>query len=228
MILIGTTLAAFSMSQKESWSSWLSNADQVKQSYDGGVEYFAAIEVDARGIEPFAPLVEELNRINATYFTFSLDDGRTEVTTSNRLRHITTGRNIVSDYAMCLDASHLLYLDADLAIPDDTLPKLLEMNHPLVGGNVPAYCLGGPVVSSYPFPVEAHWNTAGFLLAEKRVYSKLKWRYEPWVTDDPCFAADAKELLGVETYVRKDLRGMHWPPILTALENRPYDRTVVR
>jgi hypothetical protein len=228
MIVVGTTLAAFVMDKPETWSSWLTHHDQIKESHGNDVRYFAAIELDGRGIEPFLPLVEELDQLGATYFTYSLDDGRTEVTTSNRLRHIVTGRNIVTDFAVEHDASHILYLDADLAPPADTLPKLLEMDHPIVGGNVGAYALGGPRVDKYPFPVEQHWNTAGFLLVQQCVYNRIRWRWELYMTDDPCYARDVKDFLGYDTYVRKDIQGLHWPRFVSPLEMRPHDRTVVR
>jgi hypothetical protein len=129
-------------------------------------------------------------------------------------------------------ASHILHLDADMCPPGDCLPKLLAMRHPLVGGEVPTYNLHGPVVPEYPFPVQSHMNTAGFLLVAREVFRRLRWRFdlEAGLTDDPCYHADACDLLGIPTYVRKDVRGRHWPESIPPLEDRygPAQRALVR
>lgn len=228
MIIIGCTLAAFVMDQKETWSSWLKNADQLKQSYSEGIKYFASIEVDARGLKPFEPLLEKLSEVEGDYFSFSLDDRREEVTGSNRLRHICVGRNIIHDYAVEQRATHILFLDADTAPDPETLPKLLEMNHPLVGGEVSTYCLNGPPVNKYPFPVQEHMNTAGYLLVEEKVFNRLRWRWDWTGSDDPCFHRDAIDLLGIPTYVRKDVYGKHYPECIGPIETRGHDMRVFR
>lgn len=227
MIIVGTTLAAFVMDQKETWSSWLNNAEQIKASQED-VKYFASIEIDGRGIEPFAPLISRLKEISGTYFTFSLDDYRTSVDSVNRLRHICMGRNIITEYAIGEQATHILYLDSDLAPDPETLPKLLEMNHPLVGGEVKTYRLSGPQVSHYPFHVEHHTNTAGYLLVHNHVFNRIRWRWDWGNSDDPCFAMDAQDFLGVPTYVRKDLIGKHYPEHIGPIETRGHDMSVIR
>ena len=59
-------------------------------------------------------------QIGGEHWTFSLDDGRTEVTTANRLRHITAGQNLATDRACSSpDCTHLLFLAADLEPPAD-------------------------------------------------------------------------------------------------------------
>jgi hypothetical protein len=87
-------------------------------------------------------------------------------------------------------------------------------------------------VPEYPFPVQSHMNTAGFLLIAREVFRRLRWRFdlEAGLTDDPCYYRDAKELLGVPTYVRKDVIGRHWPEAIPPLEDRygPAQRALVR
>ena len=229
MIVVGTTLAAFAMDQRDTWSSWLKNAKEIKASHPDGVQYFAAIQVDARGLEPFGPLLEALAAIGGEYFTYSLDDGRTEVTTVNRLRHITMGQNVVSDYAVATGASHLLFLAADLQPDPQTLPKLLELNHPLVGGEVRTYCLSGPNVEGFGFPVQEHMATAAYILIAREVFNRLRWRWDlDGKTDDPCLHYDAITLLNIPTLVRKDCIGKHYPEAIGAIETRGHDMKVHR
>lgn len=227
MIIVGTTLAAFVMDQEPTWSNWLKNSDQLRASHDD-IRYFAAIEVDARGLDPFLPLLNALDDVNGSYYTYSLDDRRVEVTSTNRINHITMGRNIVHDYAVGMRASHILFMDADTAPDPDTLPKLLEMQHPLVGGHVGTYCLSGPKVDKYSFPVEEHMNTAGYLLVASEVFTRIRWRNEWNLTDDPCFHRDAIDFLGVPTYVRKDCIGKHYPESIGPIETRGHDMSVKR
>lgn len=229
MIVVGTTMAGFVMDQPGTWSSWLQNADEIKASHPD-VHYFAALQVDARGLDPFAPLLSDLARLGGSYFTYSLDDGRTEVTTANRLRHITMGQNIVTDFCCSTDTSHLLFLAADLAPDPQTIPKLLELNHPLVGGEVTTYGLHGPSVPQYPFPVEEHMATAAYVMLSREVFRKIRWRWDrdTGMTDDPCLHHDALHLLGIPTYVRKDCIGKHYPECIGAIETRGHDRSVHR
>ena len=64
MITVGTTLAAFVMDNEDHWGSWMKNAEQVKERYQQfgdwtDVTYFAAIQVDARGLEPLKPFLPD-------------------------------------------------------------------------------------------------------------------------------------------------------------------------
>lgn len=255
MIVVGATMTGFATGRRESCLSWLESAEELAASHPDGVRFFAALELDARGLEPFALVLERLAQLGGEYWTYTLDDGRTEVTTGNRLGHICAGRNLITDYALGAGASHILYLDADMCPPADALPKLLELRHPLVGGEVPTYALSGPTVhghhtchpeawhrgrsarevascswEAYPFPVQQHMNTAGFLLVAREVFRRLRWRWDmdAGMSDDPCYHADARDHLGVETYVRKDCIGRHWPESIPPLEGRGYDLRVIR
>lgn len=228
-IVVATTLAAFVMDQPDTWQAWLRNAEAIKASHPD-VRYFAALELDARGLAPFVPLLDELDEVGADWWTFHLDDGRTEVTTENRLRHITLGQNLATDYAVSTGASHLLFLAADLEPPPDALPKLLEVNHPMVGGEVTTYCLSGPDVDGYPFPVQAHMPTAAFVLIAREVFNVLRWRHdaEAGMSDDPAYHHDARTLLGIDALVRKDCVGVHHPIRIGPVETRGHDMAVHR
>lgn len=246
MIVVATTLAAFVMDQPDTWSAWLRNAEALKSSHPD-VRYFAAIETDARGTEPFGPLLAHPHLDD--HWTFTLDDGRTEVTTANRLRHITMGQNLATDYALSHpDCTHLLFLAADLEPPPETLTKLLELDHPLVGGHVPTYCLSGRVayerdrrphdrrasITAPAYPVEwdvqVHMATAAFVLIRRDLLRFVRWRWDldAGMSDDPCLHHDARTFHGVRTLVRHDVIGRHWPESIGPVETRGHDMTVHR
>lgn len=244
-IVVGTTLTHFAMGQPETWSSWLKHAERQKaMAADVGHElrHFAAIQVDGRGIEPFKPLLNTLEELGGEHWTYSLDDGRTEVTMTGRWRHIVFGQNLVVDYCQAIpDCSHLLFLAADCAAPSDIVPRMLEMEHPLVAPYISTYGLRGPVVNDcwvggceqhlkYPFHVEDAMASAACLFIARDVFRRIRFRWDldTGMSDDPCFHADARDLLGIPTYVRHDVQARHYPEAVGDYESRGFDTTVVR
>ena len=247
LVVVATTTAAFALSQPEHpeiWSAWLMHAERMIESWAPTeaapwrqVRFFAALEVDGRGILPFDPLLARFADVDAAtgdghtdHWTFSLDDGRTEVTTRNRLRHITAGQNLATDYALSVGASHLLFLAADLEPDPDAIPKMIEVDHPIVGGEVATYGLHGPAVDGYPFPVEEHMATAAFVMIRRDLLRFVRWRWDAdaGMSDDPCLHFDARTFHGTETLVRKDCIGHHHPRVIGPIESRGHDRRVVR
>lgn len=233
-IIIGTTTAPYKALSGEDLD-WLHGAeDMIAQTLpviEGDLIYAAALEVDGRGAGVYDALYKRLGqleafspRVKVMVWTFSVDDNDKEINGANRLVRICTGRNMIHEMVNRMpEVSHVMFIDSDLKIPADSLVKLLEMDHPIVGGDVPSYCLGGPWVPEYDFPVQQHWNTAGFLLITSAVARKLRWRsdLQAGSTDDPCFASDAEAMGFGPTYVRKDIIGIHRP--LAAVEHRGHD-----
>lgn len=233
-VVVGTTVPAYVMRDPDLWGSWLRNAEAMVEAHPD-TRFFVAIETDARGIEPFTPLLDRLHGLGGEHWTFSLDDGAEVITTGNRLRRITTGQNLVTDYAQSCHASHLLFMAADCCPPGDAIPLLAELNHPLVGGHVPTYCLDGPIVSrfipEYGKLIRQHMATAAFVLLHSSVFTKIRWRWESsGMSDDPCLHHDAFHLLGIPTFVHHGVVGQHYPEQIPPIEHRHTDaqRTLAR
>lgn len=233
MITICSTIPPFAlMSDKGYWHSWLENAEAVQASVDVPVQYFCAIEIDARGLKPFGALLDRLAQIGGSYWTFSFDDGSTHVHTNNRLVRITTGQNLASHYAMVSGASHELFLAADTRIPDDALPRLLELEWPICALDTPTYCLSrlpdarplDATETGYPasWDVWTHMASAACLFRSREIFRQLRWRVDgdAGMTDDPCMHHDAKTLLGYETRVRHDHLATHFPEAIGPVETR--------
>lgn len=242
MIVVATTLCAFAMDDRDTWGAWLRNAEAIRESHPDGVTFFAAIEVDGRGIGPFSPLIDRLQQLGGEWWEYTLDDGRTSVTTANRLRHITMGQNLATDYACSVGALHMLFMAADCEPPADAIPKLAGLNWPIVGGHVPTYCLDGPREEAsmtgtrldVPVPagadVRRHMASAAFIMLRRDLFTKLRWRWDidAGMSDDPCMHHDALTLLGIPTYVRHDVVGRHYPECIGAVETRGHDLSVQR
>lgn len=231
-IIVGTTIASFAMSEPDAWSSWLKHAERQQAiAADAGhdLRHFAAIQTDARGIEPFADLCNAIADLGGEWWTYSLDDGRTRVSMTNRWRHIVVGQNLVVDYCQARpDCSHLLFLAADCAASSDIVPRMLEMDHPLVAPYITTYGLRGPEVLTdggtprYPFHVEDSMASAAALFIARDVFRRIRFRWDldAQMSDDPCFHHDAKTLLGIPTYVRHDVLARHYPEAVGAYETR--------
>lgn len=236
MIVVATTLHAYVMDNPDHWSSWMKNAERVKEEYArfgdwAKIQYFAAIQVDSRGLEPFKPFLDRLTEIDGGFWTYSLDDGRTQVTTKNRLRHIVVGQNLCNDFSMSTsDCTHMLFMAADCMPPDDIMPRMLEMNHPLCAPYIRTYNLRGKKIDKYPFPAEEAMASAAAIFMDRRVFSSIRWRWDldNNMSDDPCYHHDALHYLGVPTYVRHDCIAKHFPEAVGAIETRGHNMTVHR
>jgi hypothetical protein len=230
MIAVVSTLAPHKVDGQE--GRWLEHAEAMIEAGPDRLEWFLAVEIDARGLAPFARLLDRLAQLDGRYWTYHLDqdpDGGDQFEVRSGERHIRVcmGRNLGIEYALRRGASHVLFLDVDISVPADTLPRLLALQHPIVGGHVPSYCLSGPAAEGYPsaWDVQQHWNTAGFLLCEREVIRRVRWGHDPdegGLSDDPTFARDVARMLGAPTLVRHDVIGDHEP--LVPLEQRGTDR----
>lgn len=251
-IVVASTCAAYKCKNGEELN-WLQSAQAMQDLTPHDLDFFCAVQIGQGHDENFRSLQKWMESLGGTIWTFSVNTGDTEVTSASRLNDICMGRNLALEYAQRKGATHILFLDTDLRVDADCLVKLLEVDHALVGGNVPSYCLDGPPVFikpefqyfvSYegggrvhthperPFPegvdLRAHWNTAGFLLVQRRAFTKLRWRYDSdsGMTDDPSFAADAASFGFGNTWVRHDVIGDHEP--LVPMEVRGYNRSIDR
>lgn len=224
-IAVGTTLATYAMlggpDRSYMWDAWLRGAEAVQESVAEPVRYFVSIQLDTRGLEPFGPLLDRLAAVGGQYWTYTLDDGRASITQATRLRHITMGQNLLSEYATAVGAGHLLHLAADCQPPVDVLPRLLEVGHPMVAAACSTYCMAGAKVDS-PYPLEGPPITAVCLLIARSLFKQVKWRADPDLnmTDDPSYTYDAQTLFGVTAVTRTDVVALHHPAAIGPIEDR--------
>ncbi len=113
---------------------------------------------------------------------------------------------------------------------DDVIPRMLEMNYPLTAPFITTYGLKGPAVEGYSYPVMDAMASAAAIFIAREVFTKIRWRwdFDTQMSDDPCYHHDAKTLLGIPTYVRRDVLAKHYPEAIGAIETRGHDMTVVR
>ena len=124
----------------------------------------------------------------------------------------------------------MLFMAADTMPPNDILPKMLEMNHPLCAPYITTYGLRGPRVDKYSFPVMDAMASAAAIFIAREVFSGIRWRWDmdKNMSDDPCFHHDALHYLKIPTYVREDCKAQHFPISVGAIETRGHDMKVHR
>lgn len=223
MIVVGTTLTTFAMRQPETWQRWLRGIGGDPQ-----VKPFAAIEFslsfasDTHAESTFGdfwPLLAKLDDAGGEWWSYSMVDGRREVATVNRGRHIAMGRNMIFEYALKAGATHVLMMDADIEMPPYTIERLLELNAPVAGAFCRTFNQSGPRVGRYP----ADWNVqhhlaTGCTLYSQEVFNRLRWScYDDWGMKEMC------EMYGYEHIVRHDTEVYHYPQHIPPLEQRGYD-----
>lgn len=237
-LLVATTVAPYKFQTgPEETMSWLAHAEAWRER---GHEFFLAMErgwaePHDRWPDEAYGMVSVLEGVGGEIWQFKLDDREPSLTTGGRLVRICTGRNL------CLERLNrepgrwegVLFLDTDVEPPEDAPERLLEVDRPLVGFDVPTYGLDGPrVTPAGLFPdgadVREHWNTAGALLVREEPARRVRWRWDlaTGQTDDPCFQRDAAAAGFGMTWVRHDVVGRHHPELIWPLERRGLDLTL--
>lgn len=145
-----------------------------------------------------------------------------------RLSSIVTARNMCVEYAIQTDASHLMFIDADIIPPRDILTKLLEVNRDAALGMV--YGRGTHAACPYIFGekrrfhengfelIEVEHGNIGYALLTRKLIENIRFRYgrsrypdgrESMISDDPAFHLDAFLKFGEWPVIRKDTLAQH-------------------
>jgi glycosyltransferase involved in cell wall biosynthesis len=186
-------------------------------------------EVQPDGLEPrLEATCARVRALGGAVWKFMLDDGSQAIDGGRRLVRICEGRNLVTEFALRSAADWILYVDADIVLPPEVIVRLLELDHRFCGFKVPSYCLDGPAVPGYAFPVQRYQNTAGAWFVHRSLFRFFRWLWDPDdnLTDDPATYRLIRDHLGVEQYNRCDVLGLHAP--LVPFEARALDRAVRR
>lgn len=226
--VIGCPLVPWKVDRNEH-DSWISNAEEIKNVFPNA-KFFTALELDHRTVEDaYGNFINRLKAIDADYWTYSLNDWESKVTYSNRWIRIEMGRNLIREFAQRLRRTSgwewggstdsynngvinyqaILYVDSDMILDSNMIEKMMEVDHPVVSVDVPAYGLHGKPVSKNP-RIEEHWNTAGMLWVNSPYFYDLPWYHNNYMnlSDDPTFQ-HLLERLYSQTWVRKDVEAMH-------------------
>lgn len=197
-----------------------------------GMELCYYINIETRDRTKFQPLLDWLG----AYATMPYDIDYWSIDSTwieppqydqdqRRLHPILLGRTMARNYALAKNASHLYFVDADVLVPEDSLTKLLELDVPLCGGQVPGRgAHANAIYKSHPDPQHNtalaqafHHGTCGCCLIRRDLLSTLNFRYGasrlvPTIalSEDPCLGEDSF-LNGFGRWmIREDVRCQHW------------------
>lgn len=206
--VIGTPLVPWKVHKNEH-IQWIKNIEDIRSKFKN-VTFFAALEIDDNGIKEYGDFINQLNQNNIFYWKYLIDDNCNVIDANNRLIRIETGRNLVREFSQrFFNQDGILYVDSDLLLTSQHIEKMLEIDHPIVSIDVPAYCLSGKIINENP-RIEEHWNTAGILYVNYPYFYDLPWYHNPLkgLSDDPTFQHLAERLYS-QTWVRKDINAIH-------------------
>jgi hypothetical protein len=125
-----------------------------------------------------------------------------------RLFPICIARNMAIDCAMLNGYDYILFVDADVVIPRNSIEVLMAHDRPIVSGTVPgrgahshAAYIFHPRSNPKPNVVSCAHSTCGFTLVKKEVFQVLRFRQGPHpihtethLSEDPAYGADATEI----------------------------------
>ena len=234
--VMGTPLVPWKIEQNEH-AAWLTNAQIIKETFPN-VQFFAALELDHRGLEPYKDFINQLKEVDARYWTYTINDFEETVDSNNRWIRIETGRNLVREFAQrgkivesdgkseLIHYEAILYVDSDIIMRVEAIQAMFEVDHAMVGIDVPAYGLSGFVMHTNP-RIEEHWTTAGALLVNAPACWDLPWYHNIHIglSDDPTFQYLGARLYG-QTWVRKDFHVEHIGK-LVGVEHRNIPKRVI-
>lgn len=230
--VIGTPLVGWKC-EKNEHMAWLRHAEEILKKFPNA-KFFSAFELDHRVLSPFEEVAKKIKQLNGDYWTYQINDNESKVTHSNRLVRIETGRNLVKEFSQRRRSDAILYVDSDIILEPEIIEKLFEIDHPLVGVNVPQYALKGKVINENP-RIEEHWNTAGLLLVNAPAYYDLSWHHNAYrgLSDDPTFQQQAERLKQFEkeetygmTWVRKDIEANHLTKLVSLKQRNIPNREI--
>lgn len=139
-----------------------------------------------------------------------------------RLFPITMAREMARYAAVWSNFSHLLYIDADVVVPSNSIEVLLAMDKDICGGSVPGRGVhshvsyhGGKPQPAKNGIMKTDYATAGFMMIKRCVFQCISWRYGyiedgrgPF-SEDPLYAHYAA-MAGFDLwYVNLDLIAKH-------------------
>lgn len=161
-LLIATTIVGWKCKSNEHLD-WLSNRREIIKAFPN-VEFFASLETDREGLDPFLDVLRMLGEVNGMYWTYTINDHIKKVGSQNRWIRIETGRNLIREYAQRetwseSDTKHdmppkvkydaILFVDSDMEITKEAIEALLEVDNQVVGANVMGYGLVGTDIDGY-------------------------------------------------------------------------------
>lgn len=235
-VVVGAGLAPFLLESDAAYN-WCRNPNPY-------CIYFAALELDGRGESAYEQLFDWFRDIREcdpwcsdpdyhgdfAAWLYWIDDETNIRTNVSRTFYISMGRNIIIEYALRVNATHILFVDSDVLIPSDAVEKLLELDVPIAAGNVLAYQREGSTEFVRGIECRRIVENACMLLVTREVFQNTRWggdMHHGSVANDDMWYADLCERLGYgRPLMRVDCIAEHSGDHGAGFDTRGYDTTL--
>lgn len=201
MILVATLLC-----DRKAYSQLYAVPNNLKLSYPDKRIY---VNIQTSDKKLFEPLFHVLEGADAVIDVWNIDSGWWAPPCYDqdqaRLFPITLAREMARYAALSLGAEWLLYVDADVIIPENSIEALLSRGKKIIGGVVPGRGVHSRVRYIFRPKLrrgdlwECDYGTAGFLMLHRDVFSRVPWRYGRSMdgvmcSEDPLYGETCREL----------------------------------
>lgn len=188
-LLIGTTMVAWKC-EKNEHLDWLKNRKEIIKRFPG-TKFFASLETDKRGIDPFLDVLRALGEVNGEYWTYQINDHVKKVGSQNRWIRMETGRNLIREFAQretwLQDASEqhlppvitydaIVFIDSDIELTVQMLEAMASAEENIVSLNFPYY--GGPSVAGMMIKAPLYFDLPFYHNSYEKINDDFKFQKE--------------------------------------------------
>lgn len=188
-LLIATVLVAWKC-EKNEHLDWLIDKEQIKKDFPD-TKFFAALEIDKRGIDPFMDVLRNLGSIGGEYWTYSINDHIKHVGSQNRWIRIETGRNLIREFAQrntwqqdaleqklepIIDYDAIIFIDSDIELTSDMIKQMIAMDKDVVSINFPYY--GGPSIACMMIKAPLYFDLPFYHNSYEKINDDFKFQNE--------------------------------------------------
>lgn len=176
--------------EKNEHLDWLKNREQIIDKFPDS-KFFAALEVDTRGLDPFMDVLRALGEVNGEYWTYQINDHVKKVTSQNRWIRMETGRNLIREFAqrqtwqedgslhhmppiVTFDA--IIYIDSDIELTTDMVNSMWKSKANIVSLNFPDY--GGPSVAGMMIKSPLYFDLPFYHNSYEKINDDFKFQNE--------------------------------------------------
>lgn len=176
--------------EKNEHLDWLKNRKEIVDKFPN-TKFFAALEIDKRGIDPFMDVLRALGEVNGEYWTYSINDHVTKVGSQNRWIRMETGRNLIREYAQrdtwLQDASEqhlppvvkfdaIIYIDSDIELTLSMVENMWNTKGNIVSLDFPHY--GGSSVAGMMIKAPLYFDLPFYHNSYEKINDDFKFQKE--------------------------------------------------
>ena len=187
--LIGTTMPSWKC-EKNEHLDWLKNRKQIIDKFPE-TKYFAALEIDNKGLDPFLDILRALGDVGGDYWTYQINDNVKKVGSQNRWIRMETGRNLIREYAQrdtwlqdgsqqhinpVINFDAIIYIDSDIELTSEMIQSMWDSKSNIISLNFPDS--GGPRVAGMMIKSTLYFDLPFYHNSYEKINDDFKFQNE--------------------------------------------------